>query len=77
MSRNPKNAGQKRSSSNSAEEYRRYLIRVLRTEVGDINPHNEMCQSRKQIACDVRHDSIKRVASAVGEGSVHQYLDRF
>jgi hypothetical protein len=82
MSRNSKNAGQKRSSSNSAEEYRRYLIRVMRTGVGDINLHDEVCQSRKQIACDVRHGSIKRVASAVGEGSiaielVHQYLDRF
>jgi thioredoxin reductase (NADPH) len=34
------------------------------------------------VAGDVRHGSIKRVASAVGEGSiaielVHQYLDRF
>ena len=40
------------------------------------------CQSRKQITGDVRHGSIKRVTSAVGEGSiaielVHQYLDRF
>ena len=65
--------------SNSAQEYRRYLIRVMR---GDISPHDEVCQSRKQIAGDVRHGSIKRVASAVGEGSiaielVHQYLDRF
>jgi hypothetical protein len=71
----------KRSSSNSAGEYRRYLIRVMRT-AGDISPHAEMCQSRKQITGDVRHGSIKRVASAVGEGSiaielVHQYLDRF
>ena len=79
MSGNSKNTGQKRSSSNSAEEYRRYLIRVMR---GDISPHGEICQSRKQIAGHVRHGSIKRVASAVGEGSiaielVHQYLDRF
>jgi thioredoxin reductase (NADPH) len=34
------------------------------------------------VAGDVRHGSIKRVASAVGEGSIaieliHQYLDRF
>ena len=64
--------------SNSAQEYRRYLIRVMR---GDISPHGEICQSRKQIAGDVRHGSIKRVASAADEGSiaielVHQYLDR-
>ena len=49
---------------------------------GDISPHDEVCQARKQIAGDVRHGSIKRVASAGGEGSiatklVHQYLDRF
>ena len=49
---------------------------------GDISPHGEICQSRKQIAGHVRHGSIKRVASAVGKGSiavelVHQYLDRF
>ena len=78
MSGNSKNTGQKRSFSNSAEEYRRYLIRVT----GDISAHDEVCQSRKQITGDVRHGSIKRVASAVGEGSiaielVHQYLDRF
>ena len=46
---------------------------------GDISPHDEVCQARKQIAGDVRHGSIKRVASGVGEGSmaiafVHQYL---
>jgi hypothetical protein len=73
MSRNSKNTGPKHSSSN-----RRY-IRVMR---GDISPHDEVCQSRKQIAGNVPHGSIKRVASAVGEGSiaielVHQYLDRF
>jgi len=84
MSGNSKNTntGQERSSSNSAEEYRRYLIRVMRTRAGDISPHDEVCQSRKQITGEVRHGSIKRVASAVGEGSiavelVHQYLDRF
>ena len=82
MSGNSKDTGQKCSFSNSAEEYRRYLIRVMRTRAGDISPHGEVCQSRKQIAGDVRHGSIKRVASAVGEGSiaielVHQYLDRF
>jgi thioredoxin reductase (NADPH) len=82
MSGNPKNTGQKRSSSNSAEEYRHYLIRVMRTRAGDISPHDEVCQSRKQITGDVRHGSIKRVASALGEGSIaielaHQYLDRF
>jgi thioredoxin reductase len=54
----------------------------MRTEAGDISPDDEVCQSRKQISGDVRHGSIKRVASAVGEGSiaielVHQYLDRF
>jgi hypothetical protein len=74
MSGNSKNIGPKRSSSN-----RRYLIRVMS---GDISPHDEVCQARKQIAGDVRHGSIKRVASAGGEGSiatklVHQYLDRF
>jgi hypothetical protein len=74
MSGNSKNTGQKRSSSS-----RRYLIRVMR---GDISPHDELCQSRRQIAGDVRHGSIKRVASAVGESSIatellHQYLDRF
>jgi thioredoxin reductase (NADPH) len=82
MSENSKNTGQKRSSSHSAEEYRRYLIRVMRTRAGDISPHDEACQPRKQITCDVGHGSIKRVPSAVGEGSiaielVHQYLDRF
>ena len=82
MSGNSKNTGQKRSFSNSAEEYRRYLIRVMRTGAGGISPHDEVCQSRKQITGDVRHGSIKRVASAVGEASiaielVHQYLDRF
>ena len=82
MSGNSKNTGQKRSSSNSAEEYRRYLIRVMRTGAGDITADDELCQSRKQITCDVCHGSIKRVASAVGEGSiaielVHRYLDRF
>jgi hypothetical protein len=80
MCGNSKNSGQNRCSSNSAEEYRRY--RVMRTRAGDISPHDEVCQSRKQITGDVRHGSIKRVASAVGEGSiafevVHEYLDRF
>ena len=74
MSGNSKNTGPKISSSN-----RRYLIRVMS---GDISRHDEVCQSHKQITGDVRHGSIKRVASAVGEGSiaielVHQYLDRF
>ena len=46
---------------------RRYLIRVMS---GDISPHDEVCQARKQIAGDVRHGSIKRVASAGGEGSI-------
>ena len=55
---------------------------MMRTGAGDIRPDDELCQSRKQIAGHVRHGSIKRVASAVGEGSiaielVHQYLDRF
>jgi thioredoxin reductase (NADPH) len=82
MSGNSKNTGQKRSFSNSAQEYRRYLIRVMRTRAGDVSPHDELCQSRKQIAGRLRHGSIKRGASAVGEGSiaielVHQYLDRF
>jgi hypothetical protein len=82
MSGNSKNTGQKRSSSNSAEEYRRYPIRVMRTRAGDISTHDEVCQSRKQITGDGRHGSIKRVASVGGEGSiaiefVHQYLDRF
>jgi hypothetical protein len=54
----------------------------MRTRGGDISPHDELCQSRKQIAGRLRHGSIKRGASAVGEGSiaielVHQYLDRF
>jgi thioredoxin reductase len=74
MSGNSKNTGQKRSSSNSTQEYR--------TRAGGISPHDEVCQSRKQIAGDVRHGSIKCVASAVGEGFiaielVNQYLDRF
>ena len=82
MSGNSKNTGQKRSFSNSAQEYRRYLIRVMRTRAGDVSPHDELCQSRKQIVGHVRHGSIKRVASAVGKGSiavelVNQYLDRF
>jgi thioredoxin reductase (NADPH) len=82
MSGNSKNTGQKRSFPNSAEEYRGYLIRVMRTRAGDISPHDEVCQPRKQITGDVRHGSIKRVVSTVGEGSiaielVHQYLDRF
>jgi hypothetical protein len=55
---------------------------TCRVMSGDISPHDEVCQARKQIAGDVRHGSIKRVASAGGEGSiatklVHQYLDRF
>ncbi len=79
MSGKTKNTGQKCSSSNSVEEYRHHLIRVMR---GDISPHGEICQSRKQIVGHVRHGSIKRVASAVGKGSiavelVNQYLDRF
>ena len=74
MSGNSKDPGPKRSSSN-----RRYLIRVMR---GDISPHGEICQSRKQIVGHVRHGSIKHVASAVGKGFiavelVNQYLDRF
>ena len=82
MSGNSKNTEQIRSLSNPAEEYRRYLIRVMRTGAGGISPHDEVCQSRKQIAGDVRHGPIKRVASSMGEGSiaielVHQYLDRF
>ena len=82
MSGDSKNTGQKRSSSNSAEEYRRYLIRMMRTGAGDISPDDELRQSRKQITRDERHGPIKRVASAVGEGSIaialaHQYLDRF
>ena len=53
-------------------------LRVMR----DITPVDELCKSRKQITGDVRHGSIKRVASAVDEGSIvielmHQYLDRF
>jgi heterodisulfide reductase subunit C len=60
----------KRSSSNSAEEYRRYLIRVMRTGAGGTSLHDEVWQCRKQMTCDVRHGSIKRVASAVGEGSI-------
>ena len=81
MSGNSKNTGQKRSFSKSAEEYRCYLIRVMRTRAGDISPDDELCQSRKQMAGNVRHGSIERVASAVGEGSIaielaHQYLDR-
>jgi hypothetical protein len=82
MSGNSKDTGQRRSSSNSAEEHRRYLIRVMRTGAVDISPDEELCESRKQITDDVRQGSIKRVASAVGEGFIvvelmHQYLDRF
>ena len=82
MSGNSKNTGQKRSSSNSAEEDRRYLVRMMHTSASDIRPRDEVCQPRKQLTCDVRYDSIKRVASAVCEGSIaielaHQYLDRF
>jgi hypothetical protein len=81
MSGNSKNTGQKRSFSKSAEEYRCYLIRVMRTRAGGIGPHDEVCQPRKQITGEVRHGLIKRVAFAVGEGSIaielaHQYLDR-
>jgi hypothetical protein len=55
---------------------------MMRTGSSDISPDDELCQSRRQITGDVRHGLIKRVASAVGEGSiaierVHQYLDRF
>jgi hypothetical protein len=64
MSRNSKNTAEKRSSSNSAEEYRRYLIRMMRTGAGDISPDEELCQSRKQITGDVSQGSIKRVACA-------------
>jgi hypothetical protein len=82
MSGNSKDTGQKCFFSDSAEEYRRYLIQVMRTSAGDVSPHDEVCQSRKQIAGNVPYGSIKRVASAVGEGSIaiellHQYLDRF
>ena len=82
MSGDSKNTGQKRSSSNSAQEYRRDLVRGMRTGAGGITLDDEVCQSRKQITGDVRHGSIKRVASAVAEGSIaielaHQYLDRF
>ena len=53
----------------------------MRTMAGDISPHDE-CQSRKQITGDARHGAIKRIASAMVEGSiaielVHQYLERF
>jgi hypothetical protein len=79
MSGNSKNTGPKCSFSNSAEECRRHLIPVMRS---DISPHDDLCQSRKQITGCVRHGSIKRIASAVAEGSitmelVHQYLNRF
>jgi hypothetical protein len=82
MSGNSKNTGQKRTFSNSAEEYRGYLIRVMRTRVSNVSLRDEVWQSRKQITGGGRHGSIKRVASAVSEGSiaielVHQYLDRF
>jgi hypothetical protein len=82
MSGNSKNTGQELSSSNSAEEYRGHLIQVMRTRAGDISAHDEVCQSRKLVTGEVRHGSIKRVASAAGEGSIaielaHQYLDRF
>jgi hypothetical protein len=81
MSANSKNTGEKRASSKSAEESRRYLIRVMRTGAGDISPDDNLCQSRKQITDNVRHGLIKRIVSAVGEGSIaielaHQYLDR-
>ena len=82
MSGNSKNTGQKSTFPNSAEEYRGYLIRVMRTRVSNVSLRDEVWQSRKRITGGVRHGSIKRVASAVGEGSiaielVHQYLDRF
>jgi thioredoxin reductase (NADPH) len=82
MSGHSKNTGQKRSFSKSAEEYRRCLTRGMRTGAGGISPHDEVCQPRKQITGEVRHGLIKRVAFAVGEGSIaielaHQYLDRF
>ena len=41
----------------------------MRTGAGDITPVAELCKSRKRISGDVRHGSIKRVASAVGENS--------
>ena len=75
MSGNSKDTGPKRSSSN-----RRYLFRVMR---GDISPHDEVCQSGKQITGDdARHGSIKHVASAVGKCFIaielaNQHLDRF
>ena len=54
---------------------------MMRTGAGDISPHDEVFQSRKQITCGVRY-SIKRVAFTVGEGSIaielaEHYLDRF
>ena len=55
---------------------------MMRTRAGDISPHDDVCQSRKQITGNVPHGSIKCGASAVGEGFiaielVNQYLDRF
>jgi hypothetical protein len=70
MSGNSKNTGQKRSFSNSAQEYRRYLIRAMHTRAGDISPTDEVCPSRKQITGDVRYGSIKRVAFEVSRGSI-------
>ena len=43
---------------------------------GDISPHDEY-QSRKQITGDARHDSIKRIASAMVEGSIAIEVVRF
>jgi hypothetical protein len=34
------------------------------------SPNDELCQSRRQIAGDVRHGLIKLVASAVGKSSI-------
>jgi len=34
------------------------------------SPNDELCQSRRQIAGDVRYGLIKLVASAVGKSSI-------
>jgi hypothetical protein len=60
MSGNSKNTGPKRSSSN-----RRYLIRVMR---GDISPHDEVCQSRKQMTGG---------RGCIAIELAHKHLDRF
>jgi hypothetical protein len=38
---------------------------------------NELCQSRRQIAGDVRHGLIKLVASAVGKSSIAIELEHY